>query len=486
MKRRLLPLLLSLSLLFSLLPAALAQEEASVSVTALCVAEADQPVFLDAKELGLLCQQATGHELVSVSWAHLSNRVGSLTCEGEAVTPDTPYYLYQHPQLSQICFTPYSRFTGQRELTFTMTSKREETVSGVLLFYVPKAAEDLPPDSPMNDTAVVRQGEPVPLMDFLPERVWCRTSKGYRGDKTSWTVGDSTYIAEELESASFSRLPSSAQGYLWLDYQTPDARKVLPGEVLYSGKDPNLYDVTFVPAGKETKAVRLDYTASCSTDAEVPGSLTLNPDRNKTPAQPTDTVSPDDVQPNLPGDRFQDMTGWEWAVPAADFLDEQKAVFSNAGQPIFRPGDPATRMELIYALVHVAYPSVEEAPAPAFSDLPDNRDLSGAAAMAAAHGLVLGDGENRLLPNAQITRQDALVIIYRSLSDLTRPYQPLPQSADLDFFSDAKDLASYAREAAAVLFSKGILQGDDSRRLAPLSPITRAEMASLLYRAFGE
>ena len=56
---------------------------------------------------------------------------------------------------------------------------------------------------------------------------------------------------------------------------------------------------------------------------------------------------------------------------------------------------------------------------------------------------------------------------------------------DLSVFSDVGDLAPYAQAAAADLYALDVLQGDGTGRLAPLSPITRAEMACLLYRAFG-
>ena len=73
-------------------------------------------------------------------------------------------------------------------------------------------------------------------------------------------------------------------------------------------------------------------------------------------------------------------------------------------------------------------------------------------------------------------------MLHRALTDLG---QDLPPAADLSSFSDAGELSPYAREAAAVLCAKGVLRGNGSGQLSPLSPITRAEMACLLYRAFS-
>ncbi len=173
------------------------------------------------------------------------------------------------------------------------------------------------------------------------------------------------------------------------------------------------------------------------------------------------------------------MSEWSWAVPAADFL-EDKGYFD--GESDFHPGDNAKRIDLIHALVLAAYPSHETVPAPVFSDLPADPVLADSAAVAAHRGLVLGNGAGFLLPDEPITRQDALVIIHRAMVDCRKP---LPLYGDLSRFSDAGDVASYAQEAAAILSAQGILLGDNTGKLNPLSPITRAEMACLLYRAFS-
>ena len=582
MKRRLLPLLLVLGLLCALFPAAWAEEETAEPVTALCVARPGESVPLDVKELQQLCLQATKHELKSVCFSPLPAGVGTLACKGEKVVSHEPYYMYEHPLLSQIRFTPHvylsTRFTGQAQLSFTMTSEEGETVPGTLILYVPESEEEEP--SPMDEAVTCKAGAPISLTDILPEEIYYKSRSASGGYTSISSIGDGWFCvgAGDLTSAAF-QLPSSDQGSLWLDYGWSEARKVLPEEVLYSDREPNFYNVTFVPAGKEDVTVRLRYTASCEKKKSVPGALTLTLVGERTP--PPSDPKPVVVQPNpaavstctaqvglanalykscasrkqgdlktvafdtlptaaegtirsvdtpisvgmayaynslsfLPGEafqgdvtlryvgvdsmnlsfsgtltleldypsagRFQDLTGWEWATYAAQFLDMKKAVPYQKSEPFFRPGASATRMELVYALVQVAYPNAEQVSAPDFFDLPDDAELSGAAALAIAHGLLQGDGEKQLFLDAQVTRQDALVMLHRALTDLG---QDLPPAADLSSFSDAGELSPYARESAAVLCAKGILQGNGSGQLSPLSPITRAEMACLLYRAFS-
>lgn len=469
MKRRLLPLFLSLCLLCSLFPAAGAEEDTPSPVTALCVTEPGQSVFLDSKEFQLLCRQATGHDLESVTFSSLSAGVGKLAYLGERITTGSAYYMYRKPAISQVCFTPYSHssgsFSGQAELAFTMTSEEEETVSGVLIFYVPEET-DLSSQDPslMDKTISVEAGKPVDLCDHLPSTVW-------------YSDGRTNYGGGQVTSATFA-LPSSDQGSLWMDYEfEDDCRKLLPDEVLFPDHAPNYHCLTFVPAGKEETQVRLNFTVSSEEKKNLNASLTLKFVENKTSTQPS---APDTGDGPITA-CFQDMTGWEWAVPAAEFLEKKGY---RRGDSWFYPGQQAARVDLIYALALAAYSNSIwwDAPVPAFSDLPADETLANAVAVAADRGLVLGNGAGLLLPDDPITRQDALVIIHRAMVDRRKL---LPPNGDLSAFSDAGEVAPYAQEAAAILAARGVLQGDSSGKLDPLSPITRAEMACLLYRAFA-
>ena len=565
MKRRLSSLLLVLCLLASLPFTALAREETEDPVTALCVSASGGSAFLDEAELQLLCRKATGRDLESVTFSQLPASVGTLTVKGEKLTPDAVCYMYQRPLLSQVCFTPYvygsRRFTGQAELSFTMTSERGESVPGVLILHVPEPTEEEPP---ADFGALFKAGDPAPLMELFPFH-------------TSYQDGRTICGSDTVMSLTFA-LPPSDLGSLWLSYGHSDARKVLPGEVLYPDREPNFYDVTYLPASKEPGKVQLQYTLSLDTKKSRSDFVTLNFVEKKTPSRPDPKPAPVEAAPAaistntaqtgladalyqacaarklgdlrtvafdtlpspkegtvlsadlpvtagtaypygalafLPGEsfqggltlryvgtdstnhsfpgsltlsldyppegRFQDLEGWEWAAFAVQFLDLQRAVPYTRSRPFFRPGDSATRLELACALVRTAYPTADPVAATGF-DLPDDPDQANAVAIAISRGLLRGDGEKRLFLDSQVTRQDALVMLHRALTDLGRD---LPPAGDLSPFSDADALSPYARDAASALLAADILRGNGSGSLNPLSPITRAEMACLLYRSFS-
>lgn len=472
MPRRFLSLSLTLLLLF-FLPLGVraeetdAREEPSPSQI-IYVTAPGEPIFFRSEDFEDFCQQATGHELQCVSFSYLSPRSGSLWYiaeEGEKqITPDVILYPYHAPVLSRAWFQPNSRFTGQAELSFTLTSRKEETVSGSLLLYVPPELDVSPETSLGEADQVAKVGEPVSLGDLFPFRT---TSK----DEVELLAFDGVKVTSVTLT-----LPLSSQGSLWLNYGDSDARKLLPEEALSPEGMESFYALSFVPAHKEVDTVSLQYTVSSGRKkAAYTGTLTLHFADDKIPIRPPAST------PEPAPARFTDMAGWEWAFSAAEELNARFALRLEQEDTLFRPGDHATRMEVLHSLVQTAYPGNYDPGVTTFPDLPQDPSYARSAAFAFVRGLALGDEAGRLNPDDPITRQDALVLLYRALLDQNRE---LPAPGDLSQFSDQDALAPYARETAGVLLAAGILQGDEAHQLQPRSPITRAEMAVLICRAF--
>jgi len=102
-------------------------------------------------------------------------------------------------------------------------------------------------------------------------------------------------------------------------------------------------------------------------------------------------------------------------------------------------------------------------------------------AIAAAKSLGIAQGDNnKFRPEAPLTRQDAMVLIYRALS-VTGTKLSQGSASNISGFTDKGKISSYALTAVQTLVKAGIITGSNSK-INPLGSLTRAEMAVILYR----
>ena len=97
----------------------------------------------------------------------------------------------------------------------------------------------------------------------------------------------------------------------------------------------------------------------------------------------------------------------------------------------------------------------------------------------AAAGILKGNLNGTVTPNAPITRERAMVMLGRALG-----IEPI-ENPDLTKYADAAQVASYARGMLAALIRAGIVGGVTADQLAPQNNITRAATVTILDRAIG-
>ena len=147
------------------------------------------------------------------------------------------------------------------------------------------------------------------------------------------------------------------------------------------------------------------------------------------------------------------------------------------GVPQFRPDDNMTRQEFIVSLMRYLKTESQEAELP-FADA-DRIATWAHDAMAAAYtlGYLSGSMEQGTLyckPTASITRQEAMVILSRTLpaAELTEdPLSPFP---------DADAVAKWAKDGLSNMVHLGIISGMSDSTLAPTGTVTRAQVAKML------
>ncbi|MEL7658353.1 MAG: S-layer homology domain-containing protein, partial [Bacillota bacterium] len=118
-----------------------------------------------------------------------------------------------------------------------------------------------------------------------------------------------------------------------------------------------------------------------------------------------------------------------------------------------------------------------------FSDA-GNTYYTGYLAAAKKLGISDGVGGNMFAPGKQISRQEMFTLLYNALKVIDQ----LPggtEGSSLSAFSDADEIASWAKDAMAMLVETGTICGSvDS--LSPTDITNRAQMAQVLYNLLSK
>ena len=180
---------------------------------------------------------------------------------------------------------------------------------------------------------------------------------------------------------------------------------------------------------------------------------------------------------------FYDVTEkYAWAHREIDTL-AVAGVIKGSGNHLFYPGSAITRADFIVMLdrafgMSEALDSGLIDSNGTFVDVPGNTYYSKSVTAAKAFGVATGTDDNRFMPDQNMTRQDAMVFLKRTLD---RTQLTLP-AGNLSGYSDIDQISSYAREAVSALVNARVISGSNGK-LSPTANVTRAEMAVMLYRA---
>lgn len=153
-------------------------------------------------------------------------------------------------------------------------------------------------------------------------------------------------------------------------------------------------------------------------------------------------------------------------------------VLNGKGEGVFDPDGSMTRAEFAQMLANMLGYSKMSA-AGTFGDVAADAWYADAILKLAAAGVMTGDGAGNANPNAQITREEAAVMLCRAFS-----IQPKP-GASLDF-ADADSVSGWARDAVATLAELGMMNGVGNNQVAPQLNINRASVATLVDNMVAE
>jgi hypothetical protein len=115
-----------------------------------------------------------------------------------------------------------------------------------------------------------------------------------------------------------------------------------------------------------------------------------------------------------------------------------------------------------------------------FTDVPASAYYAKAVAWAQQNDIVNGVSETSFDPNDEITQEEFVTILYRYCIYYRGMISIQPGS--LSGFSDADDIAYYAKTPFAWLVAAGIIKTEDGTKLRPKDDAIRGQIAVMLTR----
>lgn len=168
-------------------------------------------------------------------------------------------------------------------------------------------------------------------------------------------------------------------------------------------------------------------------------------------------------------------TAGHWAEASIERWSAYGIIQGSNGQ--FDPNGQLTCAQLATILAKLLkLPAAKDA---GFSDNKADAWYYDAINRCAAAGILNGNGDGTVTPEAPITRERAMVMLARALG-----IEPI-RKPDLTKYTDAAQVSAYAQGYVAALIEAGIVGGVTAGELAPQDNINRASTVTILDRAIS-
>ena len=176
---------------------------------------------------------------------------------------------------------------------------------------------------------------------------------------------------------------------------------------------------------------------------------------------------------------FTDVEADFWAYDAICSMS-QKGIISGFGDGSFKPEQSITRAE--FAKIIIGNESVSLEATTEFTDVGKDKWYFDKVMMAASIGIINGVGDGKFLPEENITREEAAVIMKRYADYKNKMLIPVRMNIN---FADEYEISDFAVGSIDALYISGVLSGADNGCFNPKQPISRAEAAKAIYNLYS-
>ena len=175
---------------------------------------------------------------------------------------------------------------------------------------------------------------------------------------------------------------------------------------------------------------------------------------------------------------YIDLNSGSWYREYAAYVIANGLMAGTASNR-FSP-DAALSRGMLVTILHRAAGLPAVSVASGFTDVASGKWYTDAVTWAVLNDLVNGYADGTFQPNADITRQELAVILWRLAKQMGMDVTS--DSAVLLNFTDRDEIASWAAEAVAWAYQCGILGGYSDGGMAPTAGASRIEAAAMIAR----
>ena len=175
---------------------------------------------------------------------------------------------------------------------------------------------------------------------------------------------------------------------------------------------------------------------------------------------------------------FRDFDRTAWYAEAVSTGVDNGLLYGKSATTLDPDGD-LTRAEMA-AVINRSFGCYKEADISRYKDVVKSKWYYNDIALAVQMGTYNGRSASAMMPDAPITRQEAMTVVARALELDYTAYA----DTDLSKFADAKDISTWALPYIRAMVGAGYIRGR-GKVLAPQDNITRAEFAQIFYNIIG-
>ncbi len=225
-----------------------------------------------------------------------------------------------------------------------------------------------------------------------------------------------------------------------------------------------------------------DSGSGSGSDAEKPGTDNKKSEDDKKSEdedKPEDEEKPaDGAQEEVKSGSFRDVTSTHWAFDSVERAAELGLV-TGYSDGTFRSDTPVTRAQFVLMLWRMCGKPAA-AKAASFADASADW-YQDALSWAVEEGYVNGLSDTRFGPDAPITRQQAMAILFRLNGGQSGTELTLTGIYE-QTFADSTTIASWAKNATWWAVYHELVSGVGGSRIAPEANASRAQIAAILLR----